>query len=196
MSEDLLLTLYERAWNAGDPDACAGCFAEDGVRESRVRYARVTAGREAIRDEIAMAMEALPDLEVAILAVGYASDRRLWTEWRVEGTRVADAGAPAAWRPSACRCSASATRGSARSASTGTRRSPAERGRDGRRPGGGVPTRPRSIPQGGHGPRSRRSRWTGLWRAGSRRGPARGPLYSIPLRFGSGLGGKGPQRRA
>jgi hypothetical protein len=92
MSEELLLSLYERAWNAGDPDACAGCFAEDGVRESRVRYARLTAGREAIRDEIALAMEALPDLEVAILAVGYASDRRLWTEWRVEGTRVPAAG--------------------------------------------------------------------------------------------------------
>ena len=92
MSEELLLTLYERSWNAGDPDACAGCFAEDGVREARVRDARLAAGRDAIRDEIAAAMEALPDLQVAILAVGYASDRRLWTEWRVEGTRVAAAG--------------------------------------------------------------------------------------------------------
>ena len=100
MSEELLLTLYERAWNAGDPDACAGCFAADGVREiAAASYGpRVTAarGREAIRDEIALVMEAVPDLEVAVSpratpATGASGPSGAW------GTRVADAGA-AGWR--------------------------------------------------------------------------------------------------
>ena len=93
MSEELLLTVYERAWNARDPEACARCFTEDGVRETRLRQARAVAvGREAVRDEIALVMGALPDLSVAVLAAGYASDRRLWTEWELTGTRVAEAG--------------------------------------------------------------------------------------------------------
>jgi hypothetical protein len=93
MSKELLLTVYERGWNAHDPDACARCFAADGVRETRLRQARAAAvGREAVRDEIALLMEALPDLAVEVQAAGYASDRRLWTEWEVTGTRVAEAG--------------------------------------------------------------------------------------------------------
>jgi SnoaL-like domain len=93
MSEELLLTVYERAWNAHDPEACARCFAAGGRRETRLRQARTVAvGREAIRDEIALVMDALPDLAVAVVAAGYASDRRLWTEWEVTGTRVAEAG--------------------------------------------------------------------------------------------------------
>lgn len=87
MSEELLLTAYERGWNAHDPDVCAGCFTRDAVRESLLRDApAATVGRDAIREHIALVMEALPDLAVEVRAVGYASDRRLWTEWRVTGT--------------------------------------------------------------------------------------------------------------
>jgi hypothetical protein len=86
MSEELLLTAYERGWNAHDPAVCAGCFTRDAIRESVLLDAPATVGREAIREAIALVMEALPDLQVAVLAVGYASDRRLWTEWRVTGT--------------------------------------------------------------------------------------------------------------
>jgi hypothetical protein len=72
---------------------CARCFAEDGVRETRLRHARAVAvGREAVRDDIALVMEGLPDLAVEVLAAGYASDRRLWAEWQATGTRVAGAG--------------------------------------------------------------------------------------------------------
>jgi hypothetical protein len=31
-------------------------------------------------------MEAVPDLVADVLAAGYASDRRLWIEWRLTGT--------------------------------------------------------------------------------------------------------------
>jgi hypothetical protein len=94
MSEELLLTVYERAWNGHDAEACARCFAQGGRRETRLRHARAVAvGREAVRDEIALVMDALPDLAVAVLAAGYASDRRLWTEWEATGTRPAEAGA-------------------------------------------------------------------------------------------------------
>jgi len=90
MSEELLLTAYERGWNAHDPDACAGCFTPDAVRVSLLRDAPpATVGRDAIREGIALVMEALPDLAVEVLAVGYASDRRLWTEWRVTGPPAA-----------------------------------------------------------------------------------------------------------
>ncbi|MGE0027754.1 MAG: nuclear transport factor 2 family protein [Thermoleophilia bacterium] len=89
MSEELLLTAYERGWNAHDPDVCAGCFTRDAVRRSLLRDAPATEGRTAIREGIALAMDALPDLTVEVLAVGYASDRRLWAEWRVTGTPAA-----------------------------------------------------------------------------------------------------------
>ncbi len=93
MSEELLLTAYERGWNAHDPDVCAGCFTPDAVRESLLRDApAATVGRDAIREGIALVMEALPDLAVEVLAAGYASDRRLWTEWRVRGTPAAAQG--------------------------------------------------------------------------------------------------------
>ena len=43
-------------------------------------------GREAIEADIAFVMEAVPDLVVEVLGAAYASDRRLWTEWRLTGT--------------------------------------------------------------------------------------------------------------
>ena len=93
MSKELLLTAYERGWNLHDADACADCFAFDGIREMRVRRSPDVAGpagpacgREEIRADIALVMEAVPDLFVEVLGAAYASDRRLWAEWRLTGT--------------------------------------------------------------------------------------------------------------
>ena|SRR5688572_2792121 len=98
MSEELLLTVYERAWNAHDPDACAGCFTRDGVREARQRRGTPAGvrGREAIRADIALVMAAVPDVAVEVLAAAYASDRRLWTEWRVTGRCAGEPARPLA----------------------------------------------------------------------------------------------------
>ena len=98
MSEELLLTVYERGWNAHDPEACARCFTVDGTREMRVRRAfgrvapAVAQGRDAIRADIAAVMAAVPDLALEIITAGYASDRRLWTEWQVTETRAGEGG--------------------------------------------------------------------------------------------------------
>lgn len=93
MSEELLLTAYERGWNLHDATACADCFAPGGIREMRLRSspgvaapAGLARGREAIEADIAFVMEAMPDLVVEVLGAAYASDRRLWTEWRLTGT--------------------------------------------------------------------------------------------------------------
>jgi SnoaL-like domain len=93
VSKELLLTAYERGWNLHDAGVCADCFAPDGIREMRLRRSRGVAapagpacGREAIHADIALVMEAVPDLVVEVLGAAYASDRRLWAEWRVTGT--------------------------------------------------------------------------------------------------------------
>ena len=97
MSEELLLTAYERGWNLHDAGACADCFAPGGIREMRLRGspgaaapAGPTRGRDAIEADIALVMEAMPDLVVEVLGAAYASDRRLWTEWRLTGTCAGD----------------------------------------------------------------------------------------------------------
>jgi hypothetical protein len=100
MTEELLLTRYEREWNLHDHRGCAGCFVADGVREFRVMSQRglgdeppgPVIGREAIGRDIAGVMSAVPDLSVEIVSAGYGSDRRLWTEWRLRGTHAADGG--------------------------------------------------------------------------------------------------------
>jgi steroid delta-isomerase-like uncharacterized protein len=91
---------YMAAWNAHDPDACAACFAEDGVREGRI-LAQATApgqrlprfvGRAAIRERIAGYMRAVPDLAVEVLRVGEGPPGTVWLEWRLTGTHRADWG--------------------------------------------------------------------------------------------------------
>lgn len=98
MTEEELLTTYERAWNSHDATSCAGCFAPEGVREFRVlmpcrplghRDAWVR-GREDIADDIRRLLDAVPDLTVEVLGAAYSSDRRLWTEWRMAGTHTGD----------------------------------------------------------------------------------------------------------
>src|SRR5262245_50277267 len=96
MEEELLLT-YERAWNAHDAAACASCFTADGVREFRLRLPCKTLGhrdafirgRPDIEEDIGRVLEAVPDLSIEVLGAAYSSDRRLWSEWRLQGT-VAD----------------------------------------------------------------------------------------------------------
>jgi len=77
-----------------DADACAACFAPDGVREGRI-LARATAGtgRDAIRERIRGFMEAVPDLAVEVLRVGIGPDGTAWLEWRLTGTHQRDWGA-------------------------------------------------------------------------------------------------------
>jgi steroid delta-isomerase-like uncharacterized protein len=91
---------YMAAWNAHDADACAGCFALDGVREGRImaqatrpghRFPRFE-GRAAIRDRIGGFMAAVPDLAVEILRVGEGDGGVVWLEWRLTGTHRGDWG--------------------------------------------------------------------------------------------------------
>lgn len=100
MTQELLLTRYERGLNLHDHRACAECFVEDAIREfltaapcrdgdaapHRVR------GRGAIAQDLGRLMRAVPDISVEVVSAGYGSDRRLWTEWRVRGTHSADWG--------------------------------------------------------------------------------------------------------
>lgn len=102
MSEELLLTRYQRGWNLHDHQGCAECFVPDAVREFRVTWPcgdrdqeetpRLLSGREAIARDIGTLMRAVPDLSVEVVAAGYGSDRRLWTEWRLRGTHATDWG--------------------------------------------------------------------------------------------------------
>ena len=89
---------YVRAWNAHDPEACAVCFAADGVREFLLRLPchslghrdQVVRGRADIEEDIGRVMRALPDLAIEVRGAAYSSDRRLWSEWCVRGTVVDD----------------------------------------------------------------------------------------------------------
>jgi ketosteroid isomerase-like protein len=91
--EELLLT-YVRAWNAHDADACARCYAPDGVREYRLLRpcdpllgrAEPLIGREEIAADVARVLESVPDLRIEVLSAAYSSDRRLWSEWRATGS--------------------------------------------------------------------------------------------------------------
>jgi hypothetical protein len=96
VTEEELLVAYVRAWNAHDPEACAVCFAADGVREFLLRLPcsslghrdRLVRGRADIEDDIGHVMRAVPDLAVEVQGAAYSSDRRLWSEWRLRGTVV------------------------------------------------------------------------------------------------------------
>ena len=98
MAEETLLTSYERAWNAHDQVGCADCFADGARREYRLLRPcgppsggpRTVCGREGIAADVGMVMRAVPDLSVEVVSLAYASDRRLWTEWRLRGTHAAD----------------------------------------------------------------------------------------------------------
>lgn len=89
------------AWNEHDADACAACFAEDGVREGRImakatspgaRFPRFE-GRAAIRERIAGFMAAVSELAVEVIRVGEGPPGTVWLEWRLTGVHTADWGA-------------------------------------------------------------------------------------------------------
>ena len=99
MSEELLLTAYERAWNLHDPGPARFASRAEGVREFRLRLpwgrrapAAVVRGREAIARRHRARDGGVPDLVIEVMGAGYASDRRLWTEWRLAGTAPATTG--------------------------------------------------------------------------------------------------------
>jgi hypothetical protein len=100
MSQELLLTRYERELNLHDHRGCAECFVEDAIREfvtaapcgDEGAASHRIHGREAIAQDLGMLMRAVPDVSVEVVSAGYGSDRRLWTEWRVRGTHSADWG--------------------------------------------------------------------------------------------------------
>ena len=89
---------YVRAWNAHDPEACAVCFAADGVREFLLRLpcsslghrGPVVRGRAEIEEGIRRVLQAMPDLAIEVRGAAYSSDRRLWSEWRLRGTVLDD----------------------------------------------------------------------------------------------------------
>jgi len=94
------ILLYMESWNRLDADACASCFAEDGVREGRI-MARATApgrrfprfeGRAAVRERIAGFMRAVPDLHVEVTRITEDAGGSVWCEWRLTGTHAADWG--------------------------------------------------------------------------------------------------------
>jgi SnoaL-like domain len=101
VTSEALIAVYERAWKTHDPAACAACFTAEATREWRtippsgdeeLTHLCVT-GRDAIRDDIAQFFRTVPDLVVELESASYGSDRRLWVEWTVAGTAVADRGA-------------------------------------------------------------------------------------------------------
>jgi steroid delta-isomerase-like uncharacterized protein len=96
-----IVARYVDAWNDHDPDACAACFAPDGVRAWQVvpppsvrgdPFPRFV-GREAIAGPIRDSIAAIPDLGLEVTALSEGSDERVWIEWRLTGTHVTDPGA-------------------------------------------------------------------------------------------------------
>jgi hypothetical protein len=98
-TQESLLAVYGRAWNTHDPVLASRCFAIDGIREWRTPLpsgapagATRLRGRQAIHDAIAELMRVVPDLAIEILGSSYGSDRRVWAEWHLSGTPIADRG--------------------------------------------------------------------------------------------------------
>jgi SnoaL-like polyketide cyclase len=97
MTKELLLTSYTQAWNDHDHVACAGCFTSHATREMCLARGcgedfgpSMPRGRDHIAAAIEAVMALIPDLAVDVVSLGYASDRRLWTEWRLRGTHGGD----------------------------------------------------------------------------------------------------------
>jgi hypothetical protein len=98
-TQESLLAVYGRAWNAHDPVAASRCFAVDGIREWRTslpsgerRGPMRLEGRQAIQTAIAELMRAVPDLALEVVGSSYGSDRRVWAEWHMSGTPIVDRG--------------------------------------------------------------------------------------------------------
>jgi hypothetical protein len=98
-TQESLLAVYGRAWNAHDPVLASRCFAIDGIREWRTPLpcgapggGTRLQGRQAIHDAIAELIRVVPDLAIEILGSSYGSDRRVWAEWHMSGTPIVDRG--------------------------------------------------------------------------------------------------------
>jgi ketosteroid isomerase-like protein len=82
---DVLARLV-RATNAHDLDAVVNCFADDYVNETPAHPLRGFRGREQVCRNQERIFEAVPDLQVEIVASVVNQDTA-WTEWEMRGTR-------------------------------------------------------------------------------------------------------------
>jgi hypothetical protein len=96
-----VIARYADAWNDHDPAGCAACFVTEGRRIWCVRGVGAAPGprqppmfdgRDAIAASTAGFMASVPDLRLEVEALSEGSDGRIWTEWRLTGTHVADWG--------------------------------------------------------------------------------------------------------
>jgi ketosteroid isomerase-like protein len=83
--EDMLDRL-ERATNAHDLEALAGCFAADYRNETPAHPARGFQGRDQVRKNWQQIFAAVPDLRARVLRRTTGGDA-VWSEWEMSGTR-------------------------------------------------------------------------------------------------------------
>ena len=74
------------ASNAHDLDAIAACFAADYVNETPAHPERGFVGREQVRRNWTMILQAMPDITTEILRLSTDGDT-VWSEWEHRGTR-------------------------------------------------------------------------------------------------------------
>jgi ketosteroid isomerase-like protein len=74
------------ATNARDIDALVECFASDYVNETPAHPQRGFAGREQVRRNWSAIFAGVPDITVQLTAC-VVDGSRIWTEWRMSGTR-------------------------------------------------------------------------------------------------------------
>ncbi len=81
-----VLERQERALNAHDVDALAGCFHEKLESEDFVHPSQTFVGRDQVRRNWALMIQNVPDLKAELRATAVEGDT-VWGEWRIFGTR-------------------------------------------------------------------------------------------------------------
>lgn len=81
-----MLHRLERATNAHDLEALAGCFAEDYRNETPAHPERGFTGRDQVRANWTQIFGAIPDLTCEVLRCAVDGDG-VWSEWEHRGTR-------------------------------------------------------------------------------------------------------------
>lgn len=85
-SGDQLVRRLQRAVNAHDLDAVAGCFAEDYRNETPLHPSRGFRGRDQVRRNWAQIFAFVPDVRAEVLRWAADGDT-VWSEWEHSGTR-------------------------------------------------------------------------------------------------------------
>lgn len=75
------------AVNAHDLDRVVACFTEDYLNETPAHPARGFRGREQVRRNWQQIFAAVPDIEATLLRCDQVGNR-VWSEWRMWGTRA------------------------------------------------------------------------------------------------------------